>query len=355
MAEWTYLHNLDPFAIAFSGDFGIRWYGLAYITGFLIGNYFLLVLVKKNRTPLSREDVFSLVNYAILGVLIGGRLGHCIFYQPQSWLQWSSEFPFWGVLEIHKGGMASHGGILGVLLAFWLFSYRKRYSLLHLLDLSVVGAGIGFFFGRIANFINGELYGRVIQTSAPFGVQFPQEIYTWFNYWDSEKLLSLKKTVAQLKSIKNPFGQGNLNTSEALWEIWISSKDRFTAEILSVLNRITSAVESREQHIITALQEVLPLRHPSQLYQSILEGLIPLIIVSLLWRKPKKTGVIAGVWGVSYFIMRYIGELFREPDAHIGFGLLGLTRGQWLSTVSLIGVMVYFYFIYRRRKELDSY
>lgn len=355
MAKWTYLHNLDPFAIAFTGDFGIRWYGLAYITAFILGNYFLLELLKRNRTPLSKADVFSLVNYAILGVLIGGRLGHCIFYQPDSWLEWSSEFPFWGVLEIHKGGMASHGGILGVLLAFWLFSYRKKYSLLHLLDLSVIGAGIGFFFGRIANFINGELYGRVIQGSAPFGVQFPQEIFSWFTYWNSEKLLSLKKVVAELKFIKNPYGQGDLKTSEVLWEVWIASKDRFTAEILSVLNQITSAVESGQQEIIIALQEVLPLRHPSQLYQSVLEGLVPLIVVSLLWLKPRKTGVIAGVWGASYFIMRVIGEIFREPDAHIGFGLLGLTRGQLLSTVSLVGVGVYFYLIYRRRNELDSY
>ncbi|MDE0151811.1 MAG: prolipoprotein diacylglyceryl transferase [Bdellovibrionales bacterium] len=355
MAKWTYLHNLDPFAIAFTGDFGIRWYGLAYITAFIIGNYFLLELLKRNRTPLSKADVFSLVNYAILGVLIGGRLGHCIFYQPDSWLEWSSEFPFWGVLAIHKGGMASHGGILGVLLAFWLFSYRKKYSLLHLLDLSVIGAGIGFFFGRIANFINGELYGRVIQGSAPFGVQFPQEIFSWFTYWNAEKLLSLKKVVAELQFIKNPYGQGDLKTSEVLWEVWVSSKDRFTAEILSALNQITSAVESGQQEIIIALQEVLPLRHPSQLYQSVLEGLVPLIVVSLLWLKPRKTGVIAGVWGASYFIMRVIGEIFREPDAHIGFGLLGLTRGQWLSAISLIGVGIYFYLIYRRRNELDSY
>jgi len=355
MARWVYLHNLDPFAIAFTGDFGIRWYGLAYIAAFLVGNYFLLILLRNNRTPLSKADVFSLVNYAILGVLAGGRLGHCIFYQPESWLKWSSEFPFWGVLEIHKGGMASHGGCLGVFLAFWLFSYRKKYSLLHLLDLSVIGAGTGFFFGRIANFINGELYGRVIQGSAPFGVQFPQEIFSWFTYWDSEKLLSLKKVATQLKSIKNPYGHGDLTTSEALWEIWISSKDRFTAEILSVLNQTASAVKSGQQEIIMALQEVLPLRHPSQLYQSVLEGLIPLIVVSILWIKTRKTGVIAGVWGASYFIMRVIGEVFREPDAHIGFGLLNLTRGQWLSLISLIGVGIYFYFIYRHHKELDSY
>lgn len=355
MANWVYLHNLDPFALPLFGDFGIRWYGLAYIVAFLLWNYFLLFLLKKNRTPFSKEDIFSLINYAIVGVLVGGRLGHCIFYQPQSWIQWSSEFPYWGVLEIHKGGMSSHGGILGVLLVVWLFSYRKKYSFLHILDLGAVGAGMGFFFGRIANFINGELYGRVIQTSAPFGVQFPQEIFNWFNYWNSEKLLSLKKTAAQLKFVKNPYGQGKLDISETLWEAWISSKDRFTAEILSVLNQITSAVESGQQGVITALQDVLPLRHPSQLYQSLLEGLIPLIIVSILWKKPRKTGVIAGVWGAGYFIMRLIGEVFREPDAHIGFDLLGLTRGQWLSVFSLAGVGVYFYLLHRRRKELDSY
>ena len=355
MADWIYFHNLDPFIISFSENIGIRWYGMAYIAGFLCGNYFLLELLKRNRTPLSKKDIFSLVNYAIMGVLIGGRLGYCIFYQPDLWLKFSGNFPFWGILEIHKGGMASHGGILGIFLAFLIFSHIKNYSFLHLLDLSVFGGAAGIFFGRLANFINGELYGRIIQGSAPFGVQFPNEIHSWFLYQKTEKLLSLKKAAQALESIPNPFNQEKINISEALWSVWVSSQNRFTAEISSVLNKITLAAQNGNEKMIVLLQEILPIRHPSQIYQAFLEGLIPLIVVSLLWIKPRKTGWIAGCWALSYFVMRIVGEVFREPDASIGFDALGLTRGQWLSSLSLLGVIFYLFWIYRNQKSLDKY
>lgn len=139
------------------------------------------------------KEISNFLNYGIAGVLIGGRLGFCLFYQPELFIQWTSSFPFWGVLEIHKGGMSSHGGILGLAVAAILFARVYSFSFFHTMDLVVFGGSIGIVFGRIANFINGELYGRIIEAKAWFGVQFPTEIYIWHLNWDTEKLISLKK------------------------------------------------------------------------------------------------------------------------------------------------------------------
>ena len=132
-------------------------------------------------------------------------------------------------------------------------------------------------------------------------------------------------------------------------------KNQFTAEISSVLNQIILLVEKGDQAVIQALSEVLPVRHPSQIYQAILEGLIPFFIVLFLWIKtPSKSGVIAGVWGVSYLIMRIIGEQFRMPDAYIGFDFLGLTRGQWLSVGLLVCMSVYLYFVIYKNSSVKN-
>ena len=136
----------------------------------------------------------------------------------------------------------------------------------------------------------------------------------------------------------------------------MSLKNKFTAEIASVLNHIILSVEQGNQKAIQALSEVLPIRHPSQIYQALLEGLIPFLIVCFLWIKiPKKPGVIAGVWGVCYLIMRIVGEQFRMPDDYIGFDFLGLTRGQWLSVILLVPVLVYCYFVLYKNRSAKHF
>ena len=351
MAQWVYFHNLDPFAIHFWDNIGIRWYGLAYIAGILCGWAFILWLIKKSRTPLSQMDLSNYLNFIIFGVLIGGRVGYCIAYQPSLFVQWSGDFPFWGVLAVHKGGMASHGGILGIIAAGWWFARKYHFSVFHILDLAVAGGGFGIIFGRIANFINGELYGRVIEGKAWIGVQFPTEILAWYNtvHYDKANLLSLKGAVSALGSIQSPFSSKQISLSQTLWTSWVESGKQFTAEILSVLNHLVMAVEQGRTQVITALAKVLPVRHPSQLYQALLEGLIPLVIICILWLKPRKAGLISGVWGISYLVMRIIGEQFRLPDLDIGFDIFGLTRGQWLSFLALIPVCGYLYFISKNK------
>lgn len=348
---WVYFHNIDPFALHFWGNIGIRWYSLAYIAGLIFGWLFILQLIKRSRSPLSKDDLSTYINYIIIGTLIGGRFGYCAIYQPSLLIQLNFDFPFWGALAIHKGGMASHGGILGIVIASWIFSRKYTFSFFHILDLTVVGGCFGIICGRIANFINSELYGRVIEGKNWFGVQFPKEIYFWYNQSniDKERLLSLKNVVSQLGTIKNPFGSQDISLSEILWVSWVNGGRKFAAEILSVLNHINNAVEKGQKEIILALGKVLPIRHPSQIYQAVLEGLVPLLIVLTLWWKPKKAGLISGVWGLSYLIMRTTGEQFRMPDTHIGFDALGLTRGQWLSVFSIIPVCIYIYFVYKNK------
>ena len=349
MADFVYFHNLDPFAVHFWGSVGIRWYGLAYIAGILAGWFFIWLLIQKKRSPLTPEGLSSFVNYIICGALIGGRLGYCIFYRPSLLIQFGMEFPFWGVLEIHKGGMASHGGILGIAAASFLFARKHDVSFFHTLDIAVFGGGFGIICGRIANFINAELYGRIIEGKAWVGVQFPKEILSWYSAErvDQARLLNLKEAAGELGSIRSPFGSGDLSLSPEIWTSWVRGGERFSAEVLSSLKAMTTAVEEGQTRMIEALAEVLPIRHPSQIYQAGLEGLFPLIVVLILYLSPKKAGLISGVWGFLYLVMRIFGERFRMPDSHIGFTSLGLTLGQWISLGALIPVAVYLYLVFK--------
>lgn len=175
----VWVHNLNPFLIHFSGNFGIRWYGLAYMVGFMVGWAIAIKLVNRGRGMITADEVTDFTTYVVLGVMIGGRLGYALFYAPELLTQFSKEFPYWGVLQVWQGGMASHGGMIGVLAACWLFSWRRKVSFMHIGDLTVIGGGIGIFFGRIANFINGELMGRACDPSLPWAVKFPADVFKW--------------------------------------------------------------------------------------------------------------------------------------------------------------------------------
>ena len=166
-----FLHTFDPFAIQFTENFGIRWYGLAYLAGFLLGYLFVIRLSKLKRSPIPITKVGDFIFAMVLSVLLGGRLGYCLFYRPELFFDFSSTIPFWGVLAIHEGGMASHGGVIGFIAGCILFGRKHKYPIGHLFDLTLVGIFLGVFFGRIANFINGELYGRI--TNVPWAVKFP--------------------------------------------------------------------------------------------------------------------------------------------------------------------------------------
>lgn len=321
----AYIHQLDPFAIQFTETFGIRWYGLAYLAGFLAAYLIIVFMAKRGLSPLKAEAAGDFVFTAALGTVVGGRLGYCLFYSPELFLKFTPSFPFWGVLAINEGGMASHGGIIGIIVACILFGRRHQVTPLHLFDLTTLGGTLGIFFGRIANFVNGELVGRPVESAVAWAVKFPQDIFAWPGR-EPERLAALKSVVP------------HVGVSADTWAVWTAGLGGSESwrQIQNALVRIVEATQAHNRAVIESLSPLLLARHPSQLYEALLEGLFLFICLFLIWRRPQKPGVIAGWFFVLYAFVRIIGEQFRLPDLHIGFQLLGLTRGQWLSIVMLI-------------------
>ncbi|MBO5255171.1 MAG: prolipoprotein diacylglyceryl transferase [Opitutales bacterium] len=164
-----YVVNFDPFAVRFPDGFfleGIRWYGLSYMAGFLIALWLFNLYSKKGRSPLSKDDNASLITYLLFGIIIGGRLGYMLFYTFDAF--WANPMIFF---QVWKGGMASHGGFIGTIIALIVFAKTRKTSFCTVADLVVASASPGIFLGRIANFINGELWGKI--GDIPWAMIFP--------------------------------------------------------------------------------------------------------------------------------------------------------------------------------------
>ncbi len=347
----AFVHNLDPFALQFTDTFGIRWYGLAYLAGFVAGYYAILRMTRAGSTLLKEAQIADFITYVAIGVLAGGRIGYCLFYSPELITSFDGHFPFWGVLKVNEGGMASHGGILGVMLVCWFYARSKKISFLHCLDLTVFGGSLGFMFGRLANFINGELYGRAASESLPWAVKFPQEIYLWLSR-EFTRLYSLGPAVDALGSINTNAGE-TATVNASVWKAWLESYSRDSTArtmVQDTVEQLVLSVQRGNEAVRDALAAVLTARHPSQLYQMFLEGFLVFLILLVIWRRPQKTGVISGWFGVLYCLARIVGEQFRMPDPHIGFQLFGLTRGQWLSFAVLGVALVWLVVAYRSKR-----
>jgi len=246
---------IDPVAIEI-GPIVIRWYALAYIAGLLLGWRCCVMLTRRAPVFMTSEKLDDLLLYATLGVILGGRLGYVLFYKPAFFAANPLE-----VFMVWHGGMSFHGGFLGVVVAAFIFARRQNIPALLLADLLAVAAPIGLFFGRIANFINGELFGR------------PSDV-SW--------------------AMVFPHGGP------------------------------------------------LP-RHPSQLYEAGLEGLVLFVILALAalaTRARFRPGLLLGVFLIGYGAARSLVELYREPDAHLGFILGPITMGQILSTPMILAGLV---------------
>lgn len=260
---------LDPVLVQL-GPFAIRWYALAYIGGILLGWVLARRLVRRPGWTVGAVDLDDLVLYATLGIILGGRLGYVLFYQSGWYLSNPLE-----ILQVWRGGMSFHGGLVGVVLAVLLFAWRRGLDPLEVADVTAAVAPLGLFLGRIANFINAELWGR--PTDVPWGVVFP--------------------------------GAGPEP------------------------------------------------RHPSQLYEAVLEGLLLLAVVQFLaWRprEPRHRGRIGGAFLVGYALARLTVELFREPDQHLGFLVGGLTMGQLLSLPMLAGGLLLLALSFRRPRTTTA-
>jgi len=244
------LPEFNRFAVQFGG-FGIRWYAIAYLVGLLAGWYLLRREASHIGSPLRLETVDILLNYVLLGIIVGGRLGYILFYNSAYYLA----HPL-AMLRIWEGGMAFHGALLGIAIAILIMAKRHHVPFFLLTDRIALVVPIGLFFGRLSNFINGELYGRV--TAVPWAMVFP-----------------------------NSDGQP---------------------------------------------------RHPSQLYEAGLEGLLLGVIMLMLWRRGwlHQHGRVTGVLLAGYGVARSMIEFVREPDAQIGLLLDSVSMGQLLSVPMII-------------------
>ncbi|MEM7626590.1 MAG: prolipoprotein diacylglyceryl transferase [Planctomycetota bacterium] len=297
LAAW--LHTLDPYAVQLWEGGPIRWYGLSYLAGFLLAFLLIKRVARVGVSTLPPGKASDLVVSLAIGIVVGGRLGYVLFYKPQLFVEFTGNVPYWGVLDMMGGGMSSHGGMIGGLVATWWFAKRNKQPLLYTADLMAFGAPLGLLCGRLANFINGELIGRECDPDFPLAVQFPQEAYDSLPLYD--------RLAAAL--------------GRELPRNWLDQ------------------LQSGHVEIQQAAAQVLPARHPSQLYAGLTEGVVVFVVLALLWWKPRRAGTIVGAFGVVYALMRLLNEQFRQPDTHLGFQALGLTRGQWLSVgLLLLGV-----------------
>ncbi len=331
------VHDLDPVLIHIYGDIGIRWYGLSYIMGFIAAYFVMVWLTRRQKAGISSDLISDFITYIAIGTIVGGRLGYVLFYSPDLFIKFKGDFPFWGVLAVNEGGMASHGGMIGIVLATWLFSRKHGLNFLYLLDLTTIAGPIGVTFGRIANFINGELVGRPAQPDLKWAVKFPQDIIHWPKE-SPQKLNDLAVVVEKM------------GISPIQWMDWVQQMRTDLAardSVIDGLNKIIFEIQNGNTAVKEAIAPLLTARHPSQLYAAFFEGIFLFFILFFLWRKPQKPGFIASTFIVLYAVVRIVDEHFRMPDAHIGFQLFGLTRGQWLSLLMLIVGLV-FMFIWTR-------
>ncbi len=283
-----FLDDFDPFLFHLWGDYGPRWYGLAYVLAFACGFWLLRILAQRGYTQLRAEQVGDFITWgALCGVMLGGRLGYVFFYRPEMLREPLSIFALW------EGGMSSHGGMLGLIAFTFWYSWRHKISWTNLGDNLVVVAPIGLFFGRCANFINGELYGRV--TTVPWAMLFPKELLDPENTAAADRALVVGQEI----------------------DPRLTSPDE-------VVNGLHSHPQLRE-----ALRPILTPRHPSQIYEALLEGVL---LFTILWlvrtRTRQPNGVLTGLFFLCYAIFRIVVEYFREPDASL---IAGFTRGQFFS------------------------
>lgn len=301
------------------GPLKLRWYGFSYLMGFVAGFYLLRYLSRRDLWCVEEKKISDfMAMLAIVGVFLGGRLGYVFFYMipAEGWAKIARD-PM-QVLRVWDGGMASHGGILGVMIYTFYYAWKNKVPWTAVGDGICVVAPLGLMFGRIANFINGELYGRVAHGLA-WGRQFPQSVRQEKEdvfYAVQDELF--QKAPEYLESMQNP--------------------ESFAAAV-------------RESDVVKEIVgRHFSERHPSQLYEAVGEGAL---LFALMWylrmRYPKAPhGMITGVFFIAYAVARVSVEQFREPDAELVFELI--TKGQFYSLFMIV-IGVAFLVAAGRRKQ----
>jgi phosphatidylglycerol:prolipoprotein diacylglycerol transferase len=275
MLAQSIVHSADPFLVQFSPTLGIRWYGVAYLAGFVAAWLMIHWLAKRKVIPLAPAQVGDFMTACVLGVVVGGRLGHVLLYDPHLLWSFHSDFPFWGLLELHRGGMSSHGGMVGVFLAMLWLSRKFFIQFLALCDVVCLGAAPGLMFGRLANWVNGELWGRVLpesmQATPPvWSVKFPEEAL----------VLSTPDTRAHV---------------EHLYTMTYAGSAEAAAKIALLV----------------------PARFPSQFLQAFTDGPVLIAVMAIVWLRPRPPGTLFATFLMAYGALRMVTEQFRDADAGV--------------------------------------
>ncbi len=328
----AYVHDLNPVLISFTENIAIRWYGLAYLAGFIVGWWLLKKMAQRELFPMPPDKVSDFVSFAaFLGVFLGGRLGYVLFYMLPSDAGRTqiAEDPLC-IFRVTDGGMASHGGILGLTIFAWFYARKHKISWTALGDGLVCVAPLGVFFGRIANFINGELFGHVAKSSHSWLVKFPGAA---FNLQCQESQNYHAIMAAAIQSAPNE--------SKTLLEQAYRTGEGGQAALTAAIRTSNNVKEAVEPFLLA--------RHPSQIYEGLLEGLLLFILLTTLkFRIPKlSSGTLTGLFFLLYAIGRIYVEQFRVPDSAT---ILSLTKGQFYSLFFLIIGIGFLVFAQKQKK-----
>lgn len=294
LAEITF-PGWDPVAVHL-GPLAIRWYGLGYLAGFLVAGWILDRLGRSGFVALTKHDVSDLIGWLVVGVLVGGRLGYAVFYDRALLVH-----PL-DLLKIWTGGLSFHGGLAGVILASAVFARRRGIQWRRLCDALALCIPFGIFFVRCANFINAELYGRIAPASVPWAMRFPTDPLA----------RALAPDLAR---------GGSLHWHEAY-------------------------VRMQESGAWAQLAPSIPLRHPSQLYEALLEGVVVAIVLWTAYAMRRNTlrpGALAALFLLLYGVSRFLVEFTRQPDAQLGFVVGPLSMGQLLSIAVALGAALIYW------------
>jgi phosphatidylglycerol:prolipoprotein diacylglycerol transferase len=306
--------RLDPVALDFPGPIDVRWYGLGYLAGFFVAYVLLRRLAQRGFLRMDPDAVGDLITALVLGVILGGRLGYILFYDFADFIANPAR-----IFRIWEGGLSFHGGLLGVIVATWWFTRRRKIPFFNLGDGLALAIPFGIFFVRVANFINGELYGRPAGPDVPWAMRFPTD-------------------PAALR---------------ALGLEGMGMRDRE--------NAIEAAYDSGAWDAVKAQ---VPLRHPSQLYEALTEGLLLGLILWAVYAFTRRRnirlpdGTFGGIFLIGYGLFRSFVELYRQPDAQfrsaddpLGTVLGPLTMGQTLSALMILGGLGILVWSWRRAQQ----
>lgn len=336
----VYVHHLDPFAIRFTETFGIRWYGLAYVAGFLAAFLLIRWFVRMGASELKESQVGDFITLcAVVGTMVGGRLGYMLLYNFDELVSNPASF-----FDILGGGMSSHGGMAGIAIVAWFYARYTKTSWAGHGDNLVTVAPVGVFFGRLANFVNGELYGR--PTESRLAVKFPDELT---ELESAAHGLEWKYPTAELREL----AAGASEVAPGL----VERIDAAVAQALSVGRDAHFAVvdliqeTSRENPAFReVLGGILTPRHPSQLYEAVVEGLLVFLVMLAVRVKWKNAyhGTLTGLFFLLYAIGRIVVENYREPDSSL---ILDMTKGQFYSIFLVLAGFAFLAYGFTRKRQ----